>query len=378
MAMNEAASNGVASRDSEDRAMLKSPSSMLDEVESEAAEPFVAASQMQKQFKSAAKTDQVFEDDAQVMGKGDQVVSKAARQEVASSDSMILGQGKALSGTPMARARAPRQTADKESAGLANASAPVAQIWCVSQDSTASKGSVCDILNLNRIAVKRETQPQTMDNTDAVEAFYVAATPKQMKLALSQISNNANIEMIEIPSANSPIADAIQQQYTQSPLASKANAAPSNNEDLPPNFQRSQAMGQQLFSNFVPRSLPEPFGPVPPILKSGSKIEGLENSSRQSAGLAMTPKATTPSPAANAGGGAGFGGGGVTQMKKQAAPAADANVAMAESAPMPIPIQAQQSAQVMKQLAELDKYLDDSDQLQQFLILVRGGGQENR
>jgi len=280
MAMSESPAMPVASRGRVDDMAKKSSSpltvepDMADAME-DAAEPSFAASQMQKQSKSASK--------------GDQTFPEAAPREITAN--AFQGNGVALSGTPMTpKAISPaRQTMSNE---IAKDSALVSQIWYVNQDSTASKGFVGDVLISNQIAVQREEMPQPDQAPDVVEAFYVAATPNQMKLAMSQISNNADIEMIEIPSVtNALIADAIQQQYTQQAVIPKANTSASLNTNAPPNFQRSQALGQQLVSNALPRGLP---GPVPPILESGAEIERLEKATN-AADLAMNSRSKAAS-----------------------------------------------------------------------------------
>ena len=302
--------------------------------------------------------------------QSEQSLNKLAEQIANASPNAVPGQGVALSGTPMRPAPAARQQSRSKMANQspANASTPVSQIWYVSQDSTASKADVCDILNSNQIAVQREEAPQSAP--DAVEAFYVAATPKQLKLALSQISNNADIAMIEIPIVNSPIADAIQKQYTQSKVDTESNAGVSPNRNLPPNFQRSLAMGQQLFSNRVPRGIP---GPVPPILES-DELKGLD-SAINPAELAMDSNAKVIAPPASKGG-AGFGGAGggmgMGGMSKSGRGIGTEN-ATPKKQVTKLRQQAQKSIPPTAQQAELDKLLDDSVQLQQYLILVRGG-----
>lgn len=295
-----------------------------------------------------------------------------------------------LFGTPAKRSKlaqtakpAPQQPVQEFAV---NASAPVEQIWCVSQDRTASKDSVCEILNFNQIQVQREEQPEPgFSNPSPFEAFYVAATPKQMKLAMSQISNNANIEMIQLPSsANSPIADAIAQQFVETESAPTAPTQQANTINVPPGFKEpaSQALAQQLVSNALPRNF-VPSGPVPPILKSGTPIDGLESEAdeetevddaSQQARSQMAAKQVNPAPAGRSlppsaeiakggagGAGAGAGGGGFGGGLKPVDPPAN-NVA------------AEQPVLSLPQQAELDKYLDDSDQrLRQYLILVRGG-----
>ena len=283
----------------------------------------------------------------------------------------------AFSGTRMKKS-APAELAAN---AAINNSAPVEQIWCVSQDRSASRNSVSAILQLNRIKVQLDQGKKALPATpDAVEAFYVAATPGQMKLAMSQLSNNADIEMIQLPSgANSPIADAIQQQFAQS---GPAFAAKGDQQQVDPNLPErlqqpaTNALAQQLVPNSLPRgiSMSVPTGPVPPILKSGTPIEGLGKASV--ADLAMSSKskaaaaalAPSPSPSANKSNGAGFGGMGGSLAE------ADEEIAdMVQAEPQ------QQSIAAPQQSAEFDKYLDASDQqLRQYLILVRGGGEARK
>ncbi|QEG24639.1 hypothetical protein [Mariniblastus fucicola] len=282
----------------------------------------------------------------------------------------------ALSGTPMKQG--PQQSSVNSDLAIGQC-ATVGQIWCVNQDSSVAKSKVSDILQSNRIEVKREPQQNILPpSPDAVEAFYVAATPKQMKLAMSQIANNADIEMIQLPgSTDSPIADAIQQQFVQGNFQTQETSEESADAtDLPPSFEApSQALAQHLLTNALPRSTPRtgtPLGPVPPILKSGSPIDGLGQASRGMADLAMKSEVRPVAPPApnkkdsNASdAGAGFGG------------RAD-NVEVAPStaaAGIPAQTAARQPVAIPKsQQAELDKFLDDSDQqLRQYLILVRGG-----
>ena len=282
-----------------------------------------------------------------------------------------------FSGTPM---KTPAPAADLAANVVNNKSAPVEQIWCVSQDRTAARNSVSKILQLNRIEVQLDPQKQAPPATpDAVEAFYVAATPGQMKLAMSQLSNNADIEMIQLPGGdNSPIADAIQQQFAQSGPAMVAKGDQQQiDPSLPERLQQpaTNALAQQLVSNSLPRSMPSsvPAGPAPPILKSGTPIEGLGGGPGKSGpgttgvvDLAMSSrskKAAVPSasPAPNEGGGFGGMGGSLAEADEEMA-----DTIQAESQ--------QRTFAVPQQLAEFDKYLDDSDQqLRQYLILVRSG-----
>ena len=288
----------------------------------------------------------------------------------------------AFSGTPVQRSVAKqskpgdaRSGDAKSSVGLAavNASAPVNQIWYVSQDSNASKSAVCDVLMQNRIQVQREVrkQVQAPATAEAVEAFYVAATPKQMKLAMSQLSNNADIEMIQLPGENSPIADAIEQQYAKSSPAALVDEAEQAN--MPQQFPRpeTQALAQQLYSNYVPRNISPP-GPVPPILNSDSQIDGLTESdeaarfqSKIASNTNQAQKQSIPPKAAfgKGSGGGGFGGAIADADKAELNEKSDRGSQAAQIA-----------INARTQLAELGKYLDESDgQLRQYLILVRGG-----
>jgi hypothetical protein len=146
---------------------------------------------------------------------------------------------------------------------------------------------------------------------------------------------------------------------------------------LPERLQQpaTNALAQQLVSNSLPRSMPSsvPAGPAPPILKSGTPIEGLGGGPGKSGpgttgvvDLAMSSrskKAAVPSasPAPNEGGGFGGMGGSLAEADEEMA-----DTIQAESQ--------QRTFAVPQQLAEFDKYLDDSDQqLRQYLILVRSG-----
>ena len=253
----------------------------------------------------------------------------------------------AFSGTPMtSQSKTSQQAISPNALALTNASSPVSQIWCVRQDSTASKNSVSDILKLNRIAVQREEQPPAKQPSDVVEAFYVAATPTQMNLAMSQISNNADIEMIEIPSGvNSPIADAI------------------NKENMPPSFEPTQALAQQLVSNSFPRNFSP--GPVPPILKSG-EIDDLDVPSGGMGGMSEDDLAA-PAPAARSSSARSSAGSRQATQKRNL----PAGKAMVDASP--VQRQTARSALPAQQLAQLNQFNDAPNQLKQYLILVRGG-----
>ena len=253
----------------------------------------------------------------------------------------------AFSGTPMtSQSKTSQQAISPNALALTNASSPVSQIWCVRQDSTASKNSVSDILKLNRIAVQREEQPPAKQPSDVVEAFYVAATPTQMNLAMSQISNNADIEMIEIPSGvNSPIADAI------------------NKENMPPSFEPTQALAQQLVSNSFPRNFSP--GPVPPILKSG-EIDDLDVPSGGMGGMSEGDLAA-PAPAARSSSARSSAGSRQATQKRNL----PAGKAMVDASP--VQRQTARSALPDQQQAQLNQFNDAPNQLKQYLILVRGG-----
>ena len=218
--------------------------------------------------------------------------SKSAKKEIAKKDlQMRSAKGGGLmpqtdpaiedaefgpfSGTPM-KANFAATPAEKGPELAFNTSAPVDQIWCVNQDRNISRETVSQILGLNEIKVQREKPPSSVyTNAEPVEAFYVAATRQQMMLAMSQISNNADIEMIQLPnSVNSPIADAIAQQFTGSNLPDAPNAAAEESQqDKAPRFRKkeSQALAQQLFTNSIPRNF-VPLGPAPPILNPDSLV----------------------------------------------------------------------------------------------------------
>lgn len=269
-----------------------------------------------------------------------------------------------------------------------NSFAPVDQIWCVHQDNNASRTRVCDVLASNQIQVQRDV-PEKANKAgtaaqEPVEAFYVAATPKQMKQAISQLSNSANIEMIQLPGGrDSLIADAIEQQFSQS-NASFADADESEKSDIPAAFPTaaSQALAQQLVSNALPRSMP-PSGPVPPILKSGSPIAGLSqpnananaetNATERQQGVEIAAKlrvqkqVQSPMPAAAAPGAA----------ANKAAGGAGPGVLADVTSPSPAQTLEIQEAMPAVPERELGKYLDESDkQLRQYLILVSGGEEE--
>ena len=218
--------------------------------------------------------------------------SKAAKKEIAKKDlQMRSAKGGGLmpqtdpaiedaqfgpfSGTPM-KANVAATPAEKGRELAFNTSAPVDQIWCVNQDRNISRETVSQILGLNEIKVQREKPPSSVyANAEPVEAFYVAATRQQMMLAMSQISNNADIEMIQLPnSVNSPIADAIAQQFAGSNLPDAPNAAAEESQqEKAPRFRKkeSQALAQQLFTNSIPRNF-VPLGPAPPILNPDSLV----------------------------------------------------------------------------------------------------------
>jgi len=313
-----------------------------------------------------------------VAGKGDASKGSGLPGKTADANEIAKVQAppqqQALSGTPMKQTMGKRTRPKLDLA--VNSSAPVDQIWYISQDINASRESVCDVLNLNRIQVQRDVPKQAQPATqESVEAFYVAATPKQMKLAMSQLSNNANIEMIQLPNGmNSPIADAIEQQFAQSKTSEFADAIKAAKPNMPLAFPipATQAMAQQLYSNPLPRNMLST-GPVPPIVDSGSPIDGLTQSKEANipkveiASNARAKKSATPGAnSRGADGGAGFGGLANTAEEEEPTASADLQAQQSLQAAMPAP-----------QDAELGKYLDESDeQLRQYLILVRGGEEE--
>jgi len=273
-------------------------------------------------------------------------------------------------GTPMKKPSKSRSLGqDRAAATALNLSAPVEQIWCVSQDRTVSKDTVSQILNLNRIKVQREKQPKSAYSiTEPVEAFYVAATPKQIMLAMSQISNNADIEMIQLPNtSNSPIADVIANQFANSDVFADKNEQ-KKQADMPAQFKEpaSQALAQQLYSNKLPRnfvpsdSIP-PTLDFPPILNSNSQIAGLDNdvfedgeeklpAPVEQAESEADSLAAAPNFDAKGGGGLRPRGAGEETVKEELQQRARLQTNRANQLPA-----------------------DDSQQLRQYLILVRGG-----
>ena len=291
-------------------------------------------------------------------------------------------------GTPMKTRKSklpPFVPQRKETAEFAlNSSAPVEQIWYVSQDRTMSKDTVSEILNLNQIKVQREKPPKSAFSiTEPVEAFYVAATPNQIMLAMSQISNNADIEMIQLPSAtDSPIADVIANQFASSNSAFADKNSKEQQANKPPRFEEpaSQALAQQLFSNKLPRNF-EPTDAVPkivnvpPILNSDSPITGFEakkdgelavQSKSEAASNSIAADSDAPKSAPNFDvepGGFGGGGSAGSMSRGKAAP----NRAR----------QSPQAAQQSQAKNAGQSPVDNGQQLRQYLILVRGGEGED-
>ena len=244
-----------------------------------------------------------------------------------------------------------------------NQPANVAQIWCVNPDQSVPKNAVCEILQSNKIDVRLEEKNQLTSN--AFDAYYVAATPSQMKQVLTEISNEANIEMFPLPQRpDSLIADATQQQSQQSPGSTEEQIASQQQWDanapeklvLP----TSNALAQQLKLNWVPKAQP-PLDP-PPIVQSESLNENLEivtpNVAMKRSKVAGTPSkgSAVPSqtiapPAPNS-------------IAQQAVPAPQGSVAKSTAIP--------------ESHGTIDKLLDDSDQtLQQYLILVHADDQKS-
>lgn len=266
----------------------------------------------------------------------------------------------------------------------ANSNAPIEQIWCVHQDRDVSREAVSQILNLNEIKVQREQPPSSVyANKEPVEAFYVAATQQQMMLAMSQISNNADVEMIQLPSSiNSPIADAIAQQFAGAGAGvgdgiATAEAAPQEQAVVPPRFREpeSQALAQQLFANSIPRNF-VPSGPVPPILNS-SDLSNLDlndlDFKSESDAEPMSDRMSKP------GGRADIDIANQSPSEKSLALEADEEPALGAAAEGLAGGAAAQQAQRQSQSVanELKKLEEDAgNQLRQYLILVRGGEEE--
>ena len=306
----------------------------------------------------------------------------------------------------------------------------VDQVWFVNQPgATPDVAAINKVLASNSIAFKPaadsvgsgfgvggglQASSATNDSQDSssdVEAFYVAATPGQMKLALTQLSNNADISMFEVPQNGLQIADAAERQFQKSmPLAAaesvkqQAMPEPDSNVQLEsmPNRIESPGTTNALAQQLVNRSLPRnsmPSGPVPPILESGMEFaDGAEmdgstddaaDSASEVAGLdkSKKPDFARPSPEkskpaitskrANAMAQAD------TPSQDPTVPAnavpANAAVPSASSAQMGMGMGVggnnQQGTGVVdpNSTAYFDRHLDDSDkQLRQYLILIRG------
>lgn len=244
-----------------------------------------------------------------------------------------------------------------------NQPANVAQIWCVNPDQSVPKNAVCEILQSNKIDVRLEEKNQLTSN--AFDAYYVAATPSQMKQVLTEISNEANIEMFPLPQRpDSLIADAIQQQFQQSRGSTEEQIA--SQQPLDANVPEklvlptSNALAQQLKPNWVPKAQP-PLDP-PPIVQSESLNENLE--------------IVTPTVAMKRLKVAGTPGKGNTVPSQTIAPPATNSIAQ-QAFPAPQGSVAKSTA-IPESHGTIDKLLDDSNQtLQQYLILVHADEQKS-
>ena len=264
------------------------------------------------------------------------------------------------------------------------------QIFCVKQDRNISRETVSQILGLNEIKVQREqAQNSVYSNAEQVEAFYVAATPQQMMLAMSQISNNADIEMIQLPNSGTPIADVIEKQFANSNMAAVRTAdddeAIAEDKAKAPRFRKkeSQALAQQLFSNSIPRNF-VPLGPAPPILNSDSLIEDFQeeaDSDSITAGAFAKSATMNQRPAREnlelAIRSRDSKKGIPIEAEEASLPEADEVQSANEKSAMQAPIVRQQRAQ--KEFADevqgdLEAEIDEP--LRQYLILVRGGEEE--
>lgn len=315
-------------------------------------------------------------------------------------------------------------------------SVPVEQVWYVKQST-----SVPDVAAINRILVsnaidvqaganslarsKKQTavpgrQADSGSNSAAdVEAFYVAATPSQMKLALAEISNESDISMFEVPQDGLQVAAAKQQfgpaasrsasdtpktglerepasaDQALADIATAADQADRLNDatdpslprriELPPN---GNALAQQLVSQSLPRNLARdlPRRPVPPILESGmelAELKAIQDRAAVTAGAGMeSPGMGSPGMGSNLARTPAAVEGERESAKTRSAKIAAAapsrpalSRAPAESLPQSSEAIVDQSDESDRanQARYFDRHFDDSDtQLRQYLILVRG------
>ena len=284
--------------------------------------------------------------------------SPSLQQSVSREQRFAAGMGMGgISGTPMKQVLPNSIHQSNDFQAAFNDLTPVSQVWCVNQNSAMPDNVVCDILQSNEITVQLDKRNALQ--SDAVQAYFVAATPRQMKLALSEISNSADIEMFELPqSSGSPIADAIQQQFKQSTEAQQqVESDVAVDPDMPQQLAlaKSNALAQQLPLNSVRRIMP-PANP-PPIPNPDSLKEGLATKSAMKADalpLAATPNAKSAAPQRSRGDS--------TQQRSPEKRGSDEATTVA----------------VEKKSGQLDAFLDESDQqLRKYLIFILGGEKQD-
>lgn len=262
------------------------------------------------------------------------------------------GFGGGLSGTPM-KQRTANSVAQGNDLPIEDF-APVSQVWCV--NSAMPDNAVCDILRNNQISVQLDQQNANAMQANSVQAYYVAATPGQMKLALSEISNSADIEMFEFPqSSESPIADAIQQQFRESQNQQQVETEFADNSNVPLQLTlpKSNALAQQLPSKSLPRSMP--LADPPPILNSDSLKEGLASRTSKKVDGAQSKSVPNAKSA--------------VALNAQSARQRNTRNAVNEKAV---------TNPADKNPAQLDEYLDESDQqLRKYLIFILGNEAQN-
>lgn len=255
------------------------------------------------------------------------------------------------------------------------------------------------------------------DTPDGVEAYYIAATPVQMKRALVELSGRADIALFEVPKSNSenPFADEIEKQFQKkgqnqgTSFGTSADLAVDDsngvemadpfesesdqfNSDLPSAIEapQSRALAQKLVARSLPRSAPSAprlsfdsaqsagssskpaprFNQQLPPLPSSDMDEEIAEAIAKSKAIEKS-KLIPPQDSAVAGGGGGFGGGIPGGQKNRKSPQRQAKKSDQQ--------QSVQSAQLGQQEATIktaetgfDQYFDDSDSmLRPYLILVR-------
>lgn len=254
-----------------------------------------------------------------------------------------------FSGTPAVAAAKPQQ----------NLLPAVEQIWMVNPDITAE--AIGKTLASNEIAIAGTSSAsgagmggpggqfakQAIAPGNSVDAFYIAATPGQMKKALVELSGSADIALFQVPGApaGGQIADAIEKQFKKE----TADASAVQQQSLPERIEPPPygALAQQLVARNLPRSFPAM--PVPPIL---SPEQDAEIARSMKAAPAARSKVPAPQDSASGSG-----------------PGVAARADESESA---IDLAKSQSASGKPPVSHFDQYFDVADeQLRTYLILVR-------